>query len=403
METTGDKALDEIIRGEAAISEETALAIPAFSAALDFIAGIAAGIEAKLYRATDGKVVEVCGEMRTRLLNDDTQDILSGYELKKALIRDYYLYGAGYAYIEKQGNRFRAIKYIPNKMVSPFTWADPMNKSASLSVSGQNYREFEFIKLLRNTDNGITGKSIIDENRTAIGAAYALMALSQTMMKTGGNKKGVITSENKLTEEFINKLRDGFRKLYSNEQTGFMILNKGLDFKETANTPVEMQLAENKQALNSEISSLFLLSPEIFTGKLTAPEYLNTIKTAVQPIITAFEAALNKNLLTEKEKNEGYYWLFDTKVLFRADIETRYRAYTEAVRAGWITKNEIRYEEDYPKIEGLDIVSMSLGDVIYDTAEKKFFTPNMNAITDTKGGTANADGDRDTGRRNDDS
>lgn len=397
-----DKVSGEIIRSDGKIGTREALALPAFSAALDFVSGIAAGIEAKLYQVRDGIVHEIRDDRRIGILNDDTHDLFSGYELKRAMIRDYFLEGAAYAYIEKRGNEVTALKYIPYGHVTPYEWTDPMNKSASIAINGKNYRDFEFIRLLRNTDNGITGKSIVKENESALGAAYALMTLANTMMKTGGNKKGVITSENKLTEPVLSDLKEGFRKLYSNAQTGFMILNKGLDFKDTANTPVEMQLSENKKAMNSEITSLFLLSPEIFTGKLTAPEYLNAVKTAVQPIFTVFEAALNKNYLTEKEKEEGWYWLFDTKQLFRADIETRYRAYTEAVRAGWITKNEIRYEEDYPRIEGLDIVSMSLGDVIYDTAEKKFFTPNMNAITDTKGGTADADGDRDTGRRNDD-
>jgi len=40
--------------------------------------GVAPGLPVKLYRDTGGEVVEVLGDSRTALLNDDTGDVLNG-------------------------------------------------------------------------------------------------------------------------------------------------------------------------------------------------------------------------------------------------------------------------------------------------------------------------------------
>ena len=102
------------------------------------------------------------------------------------------------------------------------------------------------------------------------------------------------------------------------------------------------------------------------------------------PVLAAIESALNKDYLLEREKAD-HYFAFDTKELDKGDIAGRYAAYTQAVKAGWISKNEIRYKEDLEPIEGLDVVTMSLGQVLFDIKKGVFFTPNMDAVNDLEG------------------
>jgi hypothetical protein len=52
-----------------------------------------------------------------------------------------------------------------------------------------------------------------------------------------------------------------------------------------------------------------------------------------------------------------------------------------------MTKNEIRYAEDYDSIEGLDVVSMNLANVLYDVKNKTYYTPNTGSVMNmNKGG-----------------
>lgn len=377
------------------ISVDQALELPLFDACLNFISGTVAGLEFKLYKETDGEVTEIRNDVRVKRLNDDTKDVLSGYELKRAMVRDYFLYGNGYTYRDMYRNEVRRLVYIPCLEATGMPGTDVFHKDIKVFVQGIEKREWEFIKLLRNTQDGWNGEGLVESKANLLAGAYALQLLSGILMRTGGVKRGVLSSENKLTEDQMNELKRRFADLYSNKQNGFIVLNKGLQFKETSNNAVELQLSENRKNYDDQICSLFGMSREFFNGKMTEDEAINTIKTAVMPVVVAFEAALNQGLLLDKEKNQGFYWMADTKTLLRASMLSRYRAYTEAVKAGWITKNEIRYEEDYNAIEGLDVISGSLGEVIYDVEGKQYFTPNMNAINQkNEGGVISADRDQ---------
>ena len=59
--------------------------------------------------------------------------------------------------------------------------------------------------------------------------------------------------------------------------------------------------------------------------------------------------------------------------------------YKIANDTGWLGVNEIRAEEDYDAIDGLDVLKLGLGAVLYDTRTHKFYVPNTGSIVDTSG------------------
>ena len=81
-------------------------------------------------------------------------------------------------------------------------------------------------------------------------------------------------------------------------------------------------------------------------------------------------------MLLEKEK-KNYFFEFDTKEILRANIKERYEAYKLAKETGFMTLNEIRRMENMNRIEGMDVVNVGLGAVLYDVDTHKFYTPNM--------------------------
>lgn len=103
------------------------------------------------------------------------------------------------------------------------------------------------------------------------------------------------------------------------------------------------------------------------------------------PIISAIETELNNHFLLETEK-DSYYFAFDTKKITRGSLKERYEAYKIASDTGWMTKNEIRCEEDYDSIDGLDVVSMNLANVLYDVKTKKYYTPNTGSVMNIEKG-----------------
>ena len=100
------------------------------------------------------------------------------------------------------------------------------------------------------------------------------------------------------------------------------------------------------------------------------------IKGAVVPVITAFEAALNRGLLLPSER-DWMYFTFDTTELLKGDILKRYQAYKTGLECNVLQIDEARYKEDLPPL-GLNFIKLGLQDVLFDPKTKVIYTPNMN-------------------------
>ena len=201
--------------------------------------------------------------------------------------------------------------------------------------------------------------------------AYLTLKFEQNLVSTGGSKKGFIKSEKKITKEAMDSLKRAWRDLYCNTENNVIVLNDNLDFKEASNTSTEMQLNENKNSINNSILDIF--------GVPTEWNWETFIKTAVMPILTTIECALNRDLLLEKEK-KSFYFAFDTKEITKGDIKTRFEAYKTALDANLMQIDECRYMEDLEPL-GLNFIKLGLQDVLFNPQTKEVYTPNTNKVT----------------------
>lgn len=369
-QSPSDVLLTALIRGSK-LSKEQVLTIPAVESNIDFICNAIASMPVKLYKRTGGKVKEIENDSRVRLLNCDTGDTLDAYQLKKALVEDYFLTTGGYCYIERARNDVTGLYYVANEFVVVNYNFKPIYKDYTLYVESKTYKPYDFIKLLRNTKTGAFGVSIIDELSTALETAYQTQLYQLGLVKTGGNKRGFLKSDKKLGQAEIDALKTAWRNLYANNNESVVVLNNGLDFKESANTSVEMQLNESIKTLKEQINDIFHISDD----------FNDTFKFAIYPVIKAFETALNRDLLLEKEKGK-YFFEFDVKEIIRASIKERYEVYKLGKECQLNTINERRRMENLNEIEGGDVIDFGLGAVLYDVKTGKYFTPNTNSVTD---------------------
>lgn len=396
--TETEQSEEEILRAMLAddvMNREQAMNVPAFAACVNKIAETVSTIKFKLYQVKDKKLEVVEGDRRTRLLNEETGDTLNAVEFKRALVRDYLTGKGGYAYINRQGNRIISMHYVEERKIQFLYTTDPIFKDYDIMVNGTRYKPHQFIKILRNTENGMFGKSIIEENSEVISVAYHSLKYEKNMVKTGGNKKGFIKSPRKLAEGAIRALKAAWRKLYQNNTENVVILNDGLEFQEASNTSVEMQLNENKKTNREEICEIFNMPPAMINGGATEEDKTNFVQYCLNAILAEMECALNRDLLLDKEKG-SFFFAADTTELTKGDIEKRYRAYEIASRNGFLQTDEIRTKENYPPL-GLDFVRLGLQDVLYDPKTKQFYMPNMNQT----GGMAQT-GEKKEGRKDED-
>ena len=355
---------------------QTALNIPAVSACVDFISSKIAELPIKLYRESDGKTAEIINDIRLSLLNDSTGDLLDSYQMKKAFVRDYLLHGAGYIFPERNGNEFVSLRFIANENVTVTKNYDPIYKIARYQIGTRVFFDDEIMRICRNTVDGVTGIGIIQEHADILNAAYKQIVYERYLVERGGNKKGFIQVDDRVTQEVLDDLKEKWRTLYSSDNSNMMVLNKGLKFVESSNTSVEMQLNESKDTNNELICEMFGLSSKVISGTASDEEYISAIKTAVMPIVSAIQTALNKFMLLWAEKSD-HYFILDTKELLKGDILKRYQAYQIALHEGFLQVDEVRYEEDREPFN-LNWIKLGLQDVLFDTKNHTIYTPNTN-------------------------
>ena len=395
---TGDNLLTALISDGEDLTRSQIMNIPQVAADIDLITSIFATIPFRLYRRTtdeDGneKIIRLDDDERVSLVNYDTGDTLDPYQLKKAMCEDYFVgeNGGGYAYVEKHGTRITALRYVKSEDVAAYdlSW-DPIMRDYYFYVGAKKYNFFDFVKLLRNSRNGVTGESIVHEVNTALKISYQAMKYQFSILKKGGSKKGFLQTNHTVEGPALEALRENWRRLYNNDNDKAIVLNNGLEFKETSSSTAEMQMDETKQTLNKEIDNIFHISDD--QEKL--------IRRAVLPIGTAFETALNSVLLQEKEKKD-HFWSADYSELLKASMKDRYDAYKSAKEGGWMTVNEVRSMENLEAIEGMDVLNVGLSAALYsvdgDLDKDRFYVPN----TDTAERRA-AENNSDAGEKGED-
>ena len=362
------------------VSRERAVNIPSLAGCLNKIAGTVAAVPIRMYKRETNRITEVLDDNRIVLLNSETGDTLDAYQMKRAVILDYFLGRGGYIFIDKVKNEIRSLRYVSEKNISFNENPDVIFKDYDILVQGNTYKPYQFIRLLRNTEDGAKGKSIIEENERVLRVAYNSLKFEETLVSTGGNKKGFIKSPRKLSQEAIDALKEAWRNLYSNNTESVVILNEGLDFQEASNTSVEMQLNENKKTNGDEICKVMGIPPSLLNGNGGEQDEKNFIKYELSNLLAEFRTALNRAMLLESEK-QTYFFDFDISELIKGDIDKRYSAYSIGIEKGFLQTDEVRKKENMPPL-GMKFIKLGLQDGLYDPESNKVIVLNTSKTLD---------------------
>lgn len=365
-----DLLLSALLKG-GDVDRSTAMSIPVIAGCVDLICNTFAMIPFKLYKETmkDGKkATEEVFDPRVRLINEDTTDTLDGFQFKKAMCEDYLMGKGGYAYIKKNGNKFVGIYYVEDSKIAININANAIYKKFDIMVDGSTYKNYEFLKLLRNTKDGASGKGLTEEISQALQTAARRLKYEYELTATGGSRKGFLKSQKHLDEKSLKALKNAWEEYYAGN-ANTVVLNDGIDFQEASNSSQQNEMDSKTRNFADEMREIFHLNAN----------FDDFIKNAIMPIATAFATALNRDFLLEKEKS-SYYFAPDTKELLKGSLKERYDAYRIAITTGFKTRNEIRYMEDDDAIEGLDMISLGLGEVLLNAGTGEIFVPNTNSI-----------------------
>lgn len=357
--------------GDEPVTVKTAMGIPMVSRCVNMIAGAVAMLPIKLYRRTEDGVEEITDDRRLDILNRDTGDTMNADYMRAAWVRDLLLTGSAYAYIEHRHSMPYKLYYLKAEDVGRVVnRIDPIHKSYRYSVGGVEVEPWQMLKILRATDGYGGGRGVLDDSPEILGTAYGLIKYQRKQISNGGAKRGILRT-NGMKKDIIAEIKAKWAAMWGakNDNDSMFVINAAdADFKELSSTSVDMQLNQTQETIDKELMKLFGTSDGLLSE--------DTVKNAVLPVLDMIEAALDSDLLLEREKAD-HYFAFDTRELTRGDITQRYSAYATALSQNFLQLDEVRAMEDLPPL-GINFVKLGLNDVLLDPETGMIYTPNTN-------------------------
>lgn len=358
------------------LSRSQAMEIPTVSACVSKIGEAVSRLPIKLYRKADGVVREITDDSRIDLLNRETGDTLSTVDMWKAVTADYFLGRGAWIFVNSNGINVESLHYVDCNNISILTNNDPIFKAFTVHVNERRFYDFQFMKFLRRTKDGFTNIPLQADNSKILSAAYNSLKLEKMMSANGGCKPGFLKAKTKLSKESVEYIKEAYPEVYGNSDSSkkIIVLNEGIEFEAISSTAAELQLNENKKVNSVEICKLFGFPHTIIDGGASEADKREFTSVVIN-FLNQIETELDRCLLLEDEKQDGYYWAFDTKELTRGSILERYQAYEIAIKNRFLQVDEVRQAEDYDPI-GFNFVTLGLGDVLLNPQTLEVFTPN---------------------------
>lgn len=319
----------------------------------------------KLYKRSGRGREQVEDHPVARLLSIAPNDYMTAQEHWEMLVACLALRGNYYAY-KVHGIGGKVAELLPLdpgcvvpkltedwQLVYEVTWRDGRRETL-----GQD--KIWHVRLL--TLDGFTGLNPVAYARQAIALGLSTEAHGAQLFANGAVTSGVLSTEQKLTDEAFGRLKKQFNEEHSGLTNAHkpMVLEMGLSWKPVSLNMEDSQFLETRKYQRSEIAGLFRVPPHMI-GDLERGTFTNIehqggefLTNALVPILTRIESRARVGLLTDADR-PIYYAKFTTGALVRGDLKTRMEAYGKGIQWGMYSPNDCLEMEDMNPREGGDV------------------------------------------------
>ena len=360
--------------------------IPMVNANINYICNRIAPLKVKIYKKEDGKIVEIKGDVRTRLLNHDCGGVISAYNTKFNMIKDYLIQGRSHIFVERKGLKINSLRYVNPSDVMIIGNTDPIFKEVQYSVMGKPHNDFDFITLANTTD-GVTFSGLINQNKTLLESAMYMLNNNKISAKNSNAPKGIIESDIPLGQEELDALKSSWRKFVNSGTEQSFVLNQGLHFQNVGGNNQQNQIVEQQNLIDKQICALFGTSLELINGTATEEQEKAFIRAKLIPLLDKIIEEYNRVLLLETEKLDGYFFAFDLSEISKdASMKDRMEAYKVGLESNILDINTVRELENLPRITNLDgVLKMNLSDVLFNVENGNSMILNLGKTVDLDG------------------
>jgi HK97 family phage portal protein len=214
--------------------------------------------------------------------------------------------------------------------------------------------------------DGVCGDSPVLDVRNAVALEIAAEKFGGAFFGNGATPGLVLQpmpgSKGFNTDEERGKFRENLEDIYGKRgRHRVMVLPAGIQIAQQI--PIEAEKAQflqTRQYQRTVIAGAFGVPPHL-VGDLSKGTFQNVeqqsldfVTNVVLPYVRMFEAAMERDLLTDQERTEGLVIRFNLDAALRADFETRQRGLNIMRQAGVISANDWREQENMNPISDED-------------------------------------------------
>lgn len=359
---TPEKWVEEWFAGGAAtaagllVSPETALHYAPFFAGVNAISIDIGKLPLHLYERLPVGKRRAREHPLYRVLHDQPNPLMPPIAFRSTLQGHAMTWGTGYAYIVRTGGgdvaelwplrpdrMFPEPKALGSGRISlTYRYVDDVNGVYARLLAD------EVLPIAGFGFDGIRGYSLVEQARQSIGLGLAAERYGAAFFANGSRPGGVLKSEKRLSDEARKRLKADWEDLHRglDRAQRVAILEEGVDWKTIGIPPEDAQFLETRR-FNVEDMARWLRIPPHKLQHLANATFSNIEHQGLEYVgdsllgwLVAWDQWIWMRLLTSSEQPRFFAeHLVDG--LTRADLKTRYEAYSIGRNWGWLSADDV--------------------------------------------------------------
>lgn len=287
----------------------------------------------------------------------------TSFEFRETLMLHLLVAGNAYVFVNRVGRerKVRELIILEPRRVSVKQKAD---YSLEYTVTADNGERRVFgrdaIWHLRGPSwNAWAGLDAVKMARNAIGLSASLEQGQSEFQKNGANITGIVSVKDKLDKDQFELLSKWIERHQIGGDRSHMplIVDREGKYLPTAMTGVDQQLIETRRHQVESICRRFRVMPlmvghpaDMAARAATESIFLVHVTHTLMPWYQRIEQSADINLLSEEERQAGYYTKLNPDALMRGATKDQGEYFAKALGSGggkgWMTQNEVRETMD---------------------------------------------------------
>lgn len=351
-----------------AVTEQTALGMPAVWRAVNLIAGTGASLPLHAYRSAGvARVVQESGP-EADLLALPHPD-MTPYELWELGFASVALWGnAAYRKLRDQTGRLRELWWIEPSRVkyhrADASWVDkgvaPGTKLYIIDGDLDNaLTDREILHIPGFGYDGVCGVSPIRAAREGIGLALAAEEYGAKLFGRGSLADGILTTDQRIDQEQADQLKARWKAGGTGLEGAhdIRVLGSGTSYQQLTIPPEDAQFIESRRFQIGEVARMFGIPPHMLgeTERSTSwgtgieEQNLGFVTYTLRPWLTRFEQRVSAMW-----PGTGVYARYSVEGLLRGNSTARGTFYRQLWELGVLSTNDIRALEELAPVDGGD-------------------------------------------------